>query len=433
MKQPGARLASITALLVSAVAVGVMLQLLPLVGGKATRTGSGSLGALPWPYCAPDATPPPPPETPWPPLPPAETAPGGHGWRSTLDPMVDAIVSPSSIVLGGVRDSGVPGVTLQDATVTIDDVVWQTAFESSLEVDFPVTEGTRIMVSSRDIWVQAAEALLGGADVLIGVQNALTTGYYVSFALDADPQAPTFFGTPPISDRDTGQFRAFLNWEGNPLQDTDPTHVLVAWNVELDAPTGTGTGPISVSWSRFLDQFSGEDYPSPGTPAWWAKAPPECRSLLDAPQTILEDLPWADVWIHVPPSWRGLTDGAMCLQIPTLGSAGCADTSEVSATFPYLHFDEVQTVPGIEVQVTYSKEKGDAISHVEEVLLGAIPFDVFISTGAVLVELDPSATPVSFAQLAADPNASERATSRALTQAENDGLLAGVPAAQRVT
>jgi hypothetical protein len=57
----------------------------------------------------------------------------------------------------------------------------------------------------------------------------------------------------------------------------------------------------------------------------------------------------------------------------------------VGTSFPYLHFDEVQTVPGIDVELTYSKEKGEAISHVEEVLLGTIPFDVFVSTGSVLM------------------------------------------------
>jgi hypothetical protein len=87
----------------------------------------------------------------------------------------------------------------------------------------------------------------------------------------------------------------FVLLEGTPRQNADPTDLLVAWNVELDVPSGIGTGPISVSWSKFMDQDRGKDYPSPGTPSWWAKAPPECRSLPDAPQEVLEDLPWADV------------------------------------------------------------------------------------------------------------------------------------------
>lgn len=428
--RPRAALASITALLLASATIALIVRLLPLEG-PATQGGTASSAAdLPWPYCTPDATPPPPPQTPWPPLTPAETAPGAHGWRAALDPMVEALISPSSIVLGGTVESGIPGRRLQEAVVTIEEVVWRTVFRSSLpDVEFPIRKGQRLMVTSREIWVQAAEALDQGAHVMIGVGIASKNGYYVTYALDANAEAPEFFGMQPISQRDTAQFRTFLSWEGNPLRGADPMELLVAWNEEMDAPKGVGHGPISRAWTNFWDRYRPEEYPSVGTQAWWDRAPAECRSILDAPGKVLQDLPWADVWVHVPRSWRGLKDGAICIEIPTLGSAGCNETWRVTEPHPYLHFDEVQTVSGVEVQVTYSKEKGEAISYVEEVLLGAISFDVFLSTGAVLVELDSSVSPVSFAQLAADPNASELATSRALTQAENDSLSGSVPAA----
>lgn len=68
--------------IMSAVAV---FSLAPLAGD---RERAGALLDPPWPYCAPDATPPPPPATPWPPPPPGVDLPPG------LDVLADALVIP---------------------------------------------------------------------------------------------------------------------------------------------------------------------------------------------------------------------------------------------------------------------------------------------------------------------------------------------------
>lgn len=267
--------------------------------------------------------------------------------------------------------------------------------------------------------------------MVVGIIDAWPDGaYQAGFALNPDPESPTFVGRSPFAERDTGQFRMFLNWEGNPLRSSNPVEFLVTWNAEVDAPESLYplSGPISISWDRFWDRLVGEDFPMPGSVEWWANTPPQCCSLMDAPDGVLDPLPFGEVWVRVPDSWRGLVDGALCLRI-SFGSTGCIglhvrQPSIPQPIWPYLYLDEVYAVPGESIQINVSRIRDGAISRVDEVTIGLIPFTTFIQTSNVLVELDASFSRQSYQDVVANPLRSNLATTRSMSSAEEETLLA---------
>jgi hypothetical protein len=394
----------------------------------AEPTSAGVQGDLPWPYCLPEAVPPSPLPTSWPPLPP-ET---GTGWRRTLDPTAMALVEVSSIIPKGPRE----GLTYpwDEAQVLVTAVLWQTEFPTSSTAQFfPIVEGTSMFVGERELWTEGRDALTTGGRLVIGVIDAWPDGaYQAGYALSAEPEAPTFLGRSPFAERDTGQFRMFLDWKGNPMRSVAPAELLAAWNAEMAAPPARypRNGPISRSWSRFWDIVTGtRDFPMPGSREWWEKAPPLCRSLMDAPPGVLDGLPGGEVFIRVPDSWRRLLNGAVCLRI-SLGSTGGCIAFDMEPNWPYLWFDEVYAVPGEPVQINVSLERKDGLlSAVEEVVIGVIPFETFTETGSVLAELDDSFSPHSYEDVAAHPDAVSLATVRSISPEESDTILATMPQA----
>lgn len=342
-----------------------------------------------------------------------------------------AIVEVSSIHLMGSRE----GLTypMDDAEVGVTEILWQTDFPTpSTAGFFPMRQGTSGFLGERELWAEAREALAKGRRVVIGVADAWPDGTYdVDYALDADPAAPTFLGPSPFAERDTGQLRMFLDWNGNPRRDGDPAELLVAWNAEMDAPPAKypRNGPISKSWSRFWDTVTGtKEFPMPGSWEWWEKAPPQCRSLMDAPPGALDGLPGGEVFVRVPESWRRLLNGAVCLQM-SLGSTGCI-AFDTEPNWPYLWFDEVYAVPKEPVHIHVSLEREDgALSAVEEVVIGVISFRTLVETGSVLAELDPSFSPQSYEELAVHPDPATLSAVRSISAEESDALLATMPRA----
>lgn len=390
--------------------------------------GTEETEPLPWPYCAPDVTRPAPAPTPWPTLPPE---PAGQEWRQVLDPVALALVQVSSITPLGPHDV-VP--SMQSVEVRVRDVLWQTGFPTgSITALFPILPGTSVLVGERELWIEAGEVLTAGGQVVIGIVDAWPNGaYQVGYAIDANPEAPIFLGPSPFAERDTGQFRMFLDWEGNPLQSASPVELLVTWNAEMAAPPAVfpSSGPISLSWSRFWDSLTGEDFPMPGTAQWWANAPPQCRSLLDAPPGVLDALPVGEVFVRVPESWRGLLDAVLCPRM-SLGSMGCAGLA-VDATWPYLYFDEIYAVPGEPIHLGIALEKAGAISWVDRVVIGVIPFPTFSETGSMLVELDSSFSPGAYEDVVGYPETLSLATVRSISPQESEVLLSGMPQANRI-
>lgn len=162
---------------------------------------------------------------------------------------------------------------LDKARTTVGEVVWETAIidEPWMDEFLPIPEVPVTVVGEREAFVGATESLAAGSRVLLGFTLLGVPGeeYYLSFALDTDPQAPSFMGSTPYAERNTGQFRAFLSWHGNPLQGTDPLNLVRQWNVEADAPVPEfpALGPIGLSWQRFVDEARGRTTGTRGTPA----------------------------------------------------------------------------------------------------------------------------------------------------------------------
>jgi hypothetical protein len=338
-----------------------------------------------------------------------------------LNPVALALVEVSSILPRGPRE----GLTfpMDDADVGIRQVLWQTEFPTpSTAAFFPIVPGTSVFVGERELWMEAEAALAEGGRIVIGITDAWPDGaYQAGYALDANPDSPTFLGPSPFAERDTGQFRMFLAWDRNPLPSASPVELLVAWNAEMAAPPAEypGSGPVTMSWSRFWDTVTGEqDFPMPGSREWWEKAPPQCRSLLDAPPGVLDDLPGGEVFVRVPASWGGLRNGVVCLRI-SLGSMGCIGFE----LGPVLHFDEVYAVPREPVQINIALVRKGAVSYLHRAVVGVIPFNTLVETGSVVAELDASFSPRSYDDVAAHPDRSNLATVRSISAQESDALI----------
>lgn len=423
--------------LAAAAAATVPLVLLAPLGSGDDASPPRSDGSLPWPYCEPDATPPPPTSpspTPWPPPPTLD--PGGthvDGNVADLNPYTSAIVLVSAMVpspepLESYQEH--PWIPQQKAEVVIDEVVWQTAFARGGSDEIPpVPPGPTVVVGDQEAMIEASEALVTGARIALGIDWLFPDGSYgASFAFDADPEEPEFFGPYPYAERETGQFRAFLSWEGNPVHASDDAlDLLVAWNVEADGPYGVWpkTGPISLAWSDWWATLSAPayDFPNPRTEPeeYWAKAPPQCRNVLDAPEAVLTALRAGGVWFHVPDSWRGLQDSMLCLAI-SQGSMDCASVDLVGA-WSYFDFDEVYAVPGEPIKVQVARLKEQAPSWIERVVIGTIPWGTFSQTGIAIVELDSAFTASSYAVVQAHPNPSSLSSARSMTTQEERELI----------
>jgi hypothetical protein len=383
-----------------------------------------------WPYCSPDATPPPMPKTPWPPLPPE-----GIDYPDGLYVLVDAIVLASKVTPDGKPDGSV-----QAAKVVVDEVLWETRFPTNKAQDLmlPPPEGSHIMTGEARGWAQAADALASGSAVALGLVAIPPekTGFWQHGGYDADFIAETregsvrFLGKPPFAQRETAMLEAFLSWEGNPLAGSDALGFLGEWNAEADAPPETFArkGAIARSWDRFWERFTGPELPAPGTLERWNAAPPQCRVLEvdSAPPKVLEGLVEVFVWVKVPPQWLELPDRCLRFRI-SIASLGCLNLDVVEG-WSYAPFDEMYAVPGEPIELSIPGRVNGHLSWLKEVVIGRIPFEAIAPTRIVLVELDPTWIPRTYEELQADPPTSELVTARSLTLAEHQQLQQQWPA-----
>lgn len=386
--------------------VGLPLWELSGLDRPAEATAEAS---LPWPYCAPDADPPAPSPTPWPTLPMephvfVDPAPA---------PLATAIVSVAALRPSSADIEVEPW--FRPATVLVDELVWPKA------VDIGIAPGTEVTVAgSPELLTVPVDG--GGTKVLMGLGVRRGELWNVAFAAEIDGDRARFIGAPPFAERQTLILEAFRTWGDNPVAGSSARDLIVAWNDE--AVRASGPRPIADAWRQFVDEVVlGRARPlQPGTLEWWDAAPALCRSVLDAPAAIRDRLTSGTVWVRIPSVWADVTDAVLCLKIP-LGSAGCASFGAYSG-WPYVRFDEAYAVPGepIEVQVAHVLQNG-AVSWVERRTVAEIPFDTFIDTGIVLVDLSSAASSMStYADLdiGLEP---DRVPVRSLTREEEEGLL----------
>ncbi len=384
--------------------VGVPLWSLAGLGGTAPA-GAGT--DLPWPYCAPDAERPAPSPTPWPELP--------------ADPhvLVDPAPAPlADLILVTDRVEPAPSGAyelapgLRGVAIQAPEILWQA----------PGTSPPR-----EEIFAAAPDALLSasGAEILVGLGERREDGMWSTrFAIVLAGAGATVLGASPFAERQTAILETFRTWDGNPRSGASARDLIVSWNEEA----ARGGGPIQEAWERFVERIVLQRgaYPRPGTPEWWAAAPPMCRSILDAPEDVRRALTFGTVWVRVPAAWSEVRDAALCLQT-SVGSGGC-QTFPRSGTPPYVRFQEAAAVPGepVDVRVARLVEEG-AVSWVERRTVARIPYRVFTETAIVLVDLAATGATMSSYEdlaLATDPDA---APVRALRPREEEGLLSPEP------
>jgi hypothetical protein len=359
----------------------------PSLGGLINQEPAAADDSLPWPYCAPDAAPPAPED---PPQNPADVDSGlyedtivGEG-RAAFTPHAEAIVVPSAMeLLGNPDPSG-----FQEAELFLEEVVWETMITTVAEEPVPPPRlGAIKVLGERTIWLSIMDLMATGGrvplalDLVDGGYVARDADYGLMFGLDTTSANPRILSSTPAED--TADFQAFLSWDANPLHDSDPLDLIKAWNIEMDAPDELYpiVGPIGLSFETWWEETSGGSYPTPGTARWWAEAPADCRSTLDAPLAVVRDLDVGEAWISVPPQWRGLTDSTLCLSTE-FASMGCADPSVANDSWPYLHWAEALMPTGSEVRVQLALLKDGAVSWTDRIDVGWIPYEHFFGEAA---------------------------------------------------
>jgi hypothetical protein len=361
-------------------------------------------------------------------------------WFSAI---ADGIAIPSSIALVGEPDSS----GFQQAAVSVSKVVWQTSFLGEDENPIPgALEEPILVMGERTIWLEVIDAVNMGArvplavDFLEGGYVSKDADYSLVYAMDANPNSPQIMSA--TGTEDTAQFNAFLTWSGNPMQDSDPLDLITQWNIEMDAPPAAFPvlGPLSLSYDSWEREIRGWDYPTPGTAKWWLKAPPQCRSIFDAPATALNGIPTGEVWMEVPEGWRTISDAVICLST-SVASMGCGDSFATSSAWPYIHWDETFAFSGEPIRIQVALLKADAVSWTERVTIGEIPAEYLVpnpatalARGHIGVTLLTTATHPAWSSYQevkdhVTSGGSSLATSRLLSAEENRQLLNSVPPA----
>jgi len=417
---------------VALAAVGAPLVLLWPIGssdgpGPPLRAEGGGSDDPPYPYCLPDASPPPRPQASV--LPSFPPPPRFGDIGPAFEPIVDALVEVSSLLPTGetTRDGEL-------ARVEVSEVLWEEVPDGPHEEEMlPIPVGTILVADDANMWADASEALAEGSQVALGLDLHGTEGAYGGYwAITMDPTEPEVFrGDPWLDQRDTATLRLFLAWEANPFQAMDPVDLIVAWNAE--AEVAGDNGPIATAWDSFVGTvvIGIDDGPDLGSAEYWAQAPPECRTMEDAPPGVQEALAEGSLWIRVPASWHDLQQEAvLCVRTPA-ADQGCDDLA-LAREYEYLDFVEVYAVPGSPVEVQITKLLDGTPSWIQRVTVATVPWEVFSETGFALVELDPTVSPSAYSELEAAPQLFRNSVARSLTAAEFESYFDGYPRAEPV-
>jgi len=290
-------------------AAGLAPAALLLGGGAPRGVGPGS-GELPaWPWCG---QPPPTPTHVYPsdiiPLPP-----NVDGALIRAEPRADVIVlvTSNAATLGATEDEKYhPGEKTLD--VDIDGVVFDGGFnDGSAPVELGSDASARL-AGEVDILADILEYSKSGS-VLVGLGGRTPQdSFYAYFGYDAR--------TNEILGARSGESVVEEYIASRAGDEAMRAGSVVDWNVEyLGAP-----GPVMQGYQELLDQIwpPAPDIPPPGTMAYWNVAPPECRSLLDAPTKVLESLDGSPISVHIPDSMAKATDAAICVR-SAYGGMGC--------------------------------------------------------------------------------------------------------------
>ncbi len=382
--------------------IALLIGLAPLsvsrLGGTAGPGSEATGEELPWPYCAPDA------EAPaFSPLPVAQ---GIDRPLHAALPLADVLLPIEEIEPKGDPMTGEDFEGKQVATAQTGPPIFRS--KSSVDRFGTLSGGPESIVSDTTLLTMIAGRLARGDEVAIGVDARWDDGTLsFGFAIDLTTGEVMRYGSYAGSDNaivlDFVRSRFPDSSSGSALAE-----LLVKWNREQDQ----SARPISDEWAAFVrDTYGiGLDIPEPGTDEWWQATPPRCRSLSDAPPSVIAGLEAVTVWVRVPAEMVVPTDAVICLRIE-LGSMGCTSFRPD----PGSEYTELAAfsdgVNPISVQV--ARETPDGVSWIDRTEIARIPATLTANAHAILVTLNPDLSAPTYDEIA----------SRAKTEESSVGWL----------
>lgn len=404
------------------IGLGGPALLLQRVGRPARPAAGTASGDLPWPYCAPDA-----------PAPSLAAIPERYpedlllqagvavdpGWFGPIKPLLagDALVPITRLEILSKVDPSQDDPTVSAlgpelarilhppyllALAETGPAVFQA--DTSVKRLGAFTGGPRRIHGGVRLTEAVADRLADGDRVLAAVAGMSDDGTLgIEFALDLTT-GEILWGDGFIEE-DRTAFAEFVRTRF-PHASSGPAlaELVVAWNREQGLPNDQR--PISDAWGRFIaETFSPPEHPQPGSETWWEQAPPLCRSLADAPDSVLAELKPVRVVVRVPSEMPQPEDAVICLRIPLATMPSCT----VFRPDPSSEYIELEAytdgVNPISVQIAHETPRG--ISWVERVEIASIPPEM--ATDPVLVSLDPALAGATYEEIVSNVEGSATA------------------------
>jgi hypothetical protein len=249
------------------------------------------------------------------------------------------------------------------------------------------------------------DALAQGRRVIVGLSEPDPSDRiaYLEHAVIVDGANVGLIGQDVLNERYSAILTAFVGGSANPFPDLDIGELLARWSDEAAGNAVADDAPIRQAWEDFVasDVLGFVDFGNVGSLKYWNAAPPECRSVSDAPREVTEDLEPIDVWFRVPEEWRRMQDGVLCLN-SALASMGCTTLDAIEG-FGYVNIDEGAIAPGSDLTASVARLTPNGPSWLDLVPLTTIGWRSLGADHAALVVLDPADAKGSFVELENGP------------------------------
>jgi hypothetical protein len=218
-----------------------------------------------------------------------------------------------------------------------------------------------------------------GSPILVGISLPTMQGsWFVDFGYDP--------ATNEVLGQRSGESVVEEYILGTAADPDARTTLVVDWNIEREHAVGDGVvqrGPVMQGFKDLLETIwpPAPDIPPVGSQDYWDAAPPECRSLADAPQEVLRELEGLTLSIHVPDTVASADDATICVR-SDLGGMGCS-AMRPNPNSSVLVFDVYRDPGGGPIVIQLAHGDG---SWLDRVTLVTIP-DAELGDGVPTIEL----------------------------------------------
>jgi hypothetical protein len=376
----------VVALFIGSAAMILLLQR----GSEPPRVAGAAIGGeLIWPYCAPDVAPPA-----YDSLPDAALEMG-----RLFEPVAAAIVPLNTLPdeVNEVHEAGFEGI--QIGWVKIGRPVFRSGAISTLGSPSDVK-----VAAHRALWESARSSWPSGDGLYLAIDAIWDDGTLsAAFIVDTDAHrvlSPSWGSAPfpPLDD--------FADAELSSRSGLSYLDLVIEWN---EGAAGPGHSAVVERWRSYLaDRYGlGVDWPEPGTPEYWNAAPETCRSLLDAPSAVLEQLTPLRIEIEVPEAILGATDAVICIRLDGVGSSGC---SALDATGTRVVTMSAWTDGVGLLRVQLARSENEATSWVDRVDLAVIDPAFLLRERGARVTIASTVDGTTFDQIARSVERGDPAT-----------------------